>query len=55
MEVLEALAYVYGRLADMVVGFLNHAKIPVPPIVAKTGPDAMGAPAMDSTLASPFS
>lgn len=50
MEVLEALAYVYGRLADMVVSFLNHAKVPVPPEVTETRPDAMGALAMDRAM-----
>ena len=50
MEVLEALAHVYGRLADMVVSFLKHAEIPVPPTVAETRPDAMGALAMDRAM-----
>jgi hypothetical protein len=50
MEVLEALAHVYGRLADMVVSLHNHIKIPVPPVIMDTRPNAMGALAMDRAM-----
>ncbi len=50
MEVLEALAHVYGKLADMVVSLLNHINMTVPSIVADTRPDAMGALAMDRAI-----
>ncbi|MDD3029125.1 MAG: hypothetical protein PHS57_02435 [Alphaproteobacteria bacterium] len=50
MEVLEALAFVYSELADMVVSLLEHIKVDVPSIVGDTRPDAMGALAMDRAI-----
>lgn len=50
MEVLEALSYVYRKLADMVVSLLKHVKLPVPRQIADTVPDAMGALAMDRAM-----
>lgn len=50
IEVLEALAYVYSQLVEMVVDFLNTHEIPVPPVLLKTKPDAMGALAMDRAI-----
>jgi hypothetical protein len=50
MEVLEALAHVYCRLADMVASLLKHTNLPVPPLVAAGRPEAMGALAMDRAI-----
>jgi hypothetical protein len=50
MEILEALAYVYGQLADTVVDYLKTNKLKIPPKLADTRPDAMGALAMDRAL-----
>lgn len=50
VEVLEALAHVYERLADIVVSLHDHLSVSVPAQVAETRPDTMGALAMDRAL-----
>lgn len=47
MEILEALAYVYGRLADMVVSLYKHNKISISNLILDRRPNAMGKLAMD--------
>lgn len=49
-EVLEALSHVYGQFADTILDYLKANKLRVPPRLAETRPDAMGALAMDRAL-----
>jgi hypothetical protein len=50
IEVLEALAHVYGQFADTIVDYLRVNRLKLPPWLADTRPDAMGALAMDRAL-----
>ncbi|MGX5805554.1 hypothetical protein ACWGS9_30670 [Bradyrhizobium sp. Arg314] len=49
IEVLEAMAHVYGQLADLVEDLLRHLGIEVPSDISDR-PDVMGALAMDRAL-----
>lgn len=50
IEVLEALAHVYSRLAEIVVSFLSHLQVAVPPVVADVRPETMATLAMDRAI-----
>ena len=50
IEILEALAQVYGELADTVLSFLAYLNLSPPSILIEGRPDAMGVLAMDRAI-----
>ncbi|MDQ8758322.1 hypothetical protein RCO27_19000 [Sphingosinicella sp. LHD-64] len=50
MEILEALAHVYGQLADTIIDYIKCNRLPAPPELGKTRPTAMQALAMDRAI-----